>query len=340
MTPEIFTAVIAETRRKYRLPTNYRTLNESACIYNFIPGQGNRRFCSNSRSMIEEIIEIIIEANRAGLEQKEVVELCYHLISRQVGTNIYWNKAVGERIAENCASVILKPDYFLHEGRPVYKPTMPTLNKSMKKQHNEIFDYLYKATQLNVGPSTWCTQEAKEAIKLIVFCGADSSDIPRLMNQLMECASAFEGCLSVFELAAYIHIEIIRIHPYVDGNGRVARALMNTVLTNAGYSAIDIKTTKALENEYDHVVSRMDFRGFSTWLQKIYLKQNQGMFLMETQNFPSVEEEFDVLDQIDSIPPSLTWALSSYTKKTPGMFFRPTPPSFNELSSDLRYPRP
>ncbi len=340
MIPEIFAAVIAETRRKHGLPTNYRALDESACIFKFIPGQGNRRFLTGSTSAIEETIEVIVEADSAGFKQEELAKLCYYLISRQVGTNIFWNKMLGQQFAEYCASVILKPSYFQQAGRPVYKTKTPILDKNMQKKHKEITDYLCGANQGRFGLNTWCTQEAKEALEFVAFIGADSSDIPKLMDQLKERAFALEECFSAFELAAYIYNEIIRIHPYVDGNGRVARALMNTVLMNAGYSAIDIKVTKALENEYDHVVSRMDFCELSTWLKRVYAKQYRGMFLIDTQKSSSREETLDVIDQIDPIPASLELELRSYTKKTPGMFFSTTSPCFGEESIDLKHAAP
>ena len=35
---------------------------------------------------------------------------------------------------------------------------------------------------------------------------------------------------NILEIAAYIHCEIIKIHPFEDGNGRTARAMMNYYL--------------------------------------------------------------------------------------------------------------
>lgn len=45
-----------------------------------------------------------------------------------------------------------------------------------------------------------------------------------------------------------IHYEIVRIHPFLDGNGRVARALATLVLFREGY---DVKRFFALEEYYD-----------------------------------------------------------------------------------------
>lgn len=48
--------------------------------------------------------------------------------------------------------------------------------------------------------------------------------------------------------AGIAHYEIVRIHPFLDGNGRVARAIATLVLFKAGY---DIKRFFSLEEHYD-----------------------------------------------------------------------------------------
>jgi len=48
--------------------------------------------------------------------------------------------------------------------------------------------------------------------------------------------------------AGIVHYELVRIHPFVDGNGRVARAVANLVLFKNGY---DVKRFFSLEEHYD-----------------------------------------------------------------------------------------
>ena len=55
--------------------------------------------------------------------------------------------------------------------------------------------------------------------------------------------------------AAYIHHQFTFIHPFVDGNGRTARLLMNHELMSAGYPYISIKGMFSLQFQFKVEVS-------------------------------------------------------------------------------------
>lgn len=42
-------------------------------------------------------------------------------------------------------------------------------------------------------------------------------------------------------IAAYLHDELVRIHPFIDGNGRTSRLLMNLYLLRKGYVIVSLK---------------------------------------------------------------------------------------------------
>jgi len=59
--------------------------------------------------------------------------------------------------------------------------------------------------------------------------------IPALMSEFIEWYFKNKQTLPVPELAAWIHYHFVCIHPFLDGNGRTSRLLMNLVLMQNGY---------------------------------------------------------------------------------------------------------
>jgi Fic family protein len=53
--------------------------------------------------------------------------------------------------------------------------------------------------------------------------------------------------LNPIELAAWTHAEFVRIHPFVDGNGRTSRLLMNYHLLSQGFLPVSIEKEDRLE---------------------------------------------------------------------------------------------
>ncbi len=61
-------------------------------------------------------------------------------------------------------------------------------------------------------------------------------------NQLRAFYSTLESNkMEGIELAAYTHAEFVKIHPFVDGNGRTSRLIMNYQLIKAGFLPVNIK---------------------------------------------------------------------------------------------------
>lgn len=65
---------------------------------------------------------------------------------------------------------------------------------------------------------------------------------------------------NTIELAAYTHHELVRIHPFVDGNGRTARLLMNLILMRDGYPPIVI--LKKERKKYFDALEKAHFGNF------------------------------------------------------------------------------
>lgn len=56
------------------------------------------------------------------------------------------------------------------------------------------------------------------------------------MHTFIARLAAMKESMHPVEFAAEVHKEFVFIHPFIDGNGRVARLLMNLILLQAGYT--------------------------------------------------------------------------------------------------------
>ncbi len=74
------------------------------------------------------------------------------------------------------------------------------------------------------------------------------NEIPNLMKSFCSKISKMQNKLHPVELAAWLHESLVSIHPFVDGNGRTARLLMNLALLQAGYNIITIPPV--VRNDY------------------------------------------------------------------------------------------
>jgi Fic family protein len=73
-------------------------------------------------------------------------------------------------------------------------------------------------------------------------------DVPKDMKNLLSWYTKNKNKLHPIIQAAYFHIGFEVIHPFVDGNGRVGRLLMNFILYRNGYPMINIP----LERRFDY----------------------------------------------------------------------------------------
>ena len=69
--------------------------------------------------------------------------------------------------------------------------------------------------------------------------------IPDLMKSFTESLKHSQH-LHPVELASEAHYQLVTIHPFVDGNGRTARLLMNMILLMTGYPLAIIRKTDRL----------------------------------------------------------------------------------------------
>ena len=85
-------------------------------------------------------------------------------------------------------------------------------------------------------------------------------DVPNLMAGLMAWYKENKDKIHPVELAAKFHARLVTIHPFADGNGRMARLLMNYILQINGFPFLDIPYEK--RDEYFETQEKAHFGGF------------------------------------------------------------------------------
>jgi len=108
------------------------------------------------------------------------------------------------------------------------------------------------------------------------FVFAAAGQIPRLLEQFeRNCLQRWTPChgLGTDELAqaiAITHVELILIHPFREGNGRLSRLLADVMAVQAGREPLDYSTWEANKAQYIgaiHQGALMNFEPMTHWVR-------------------------------------------------------------------------
>lgn len=103
-----------------------------------------------------------------------------------------------------------------------------------------------------------------------IFNYASPEETPALMQELMDFYNTAIKNTETHPLwlAAMLHYKFVRIHPFDDGNGRVARLLMNYILLKNNYPPIIIKSDK--KGEYLTALNKADVGDVESFVVQIH----------------------------------------------------------------------
>jgi len=92
----------------------------------------------------------------------------------------------------------------------------------------------------------------------------ESLFVPEQMSGLIDWYQNEAQKLHPVERASLLHIYFVKIHPFIDGNGRTARLLLNLELMKSGYPSIVIKKEKRLRyyNALDKAHINNEYKDF------------------------------------------------------------------------------
>lgn len=154
----------------------------------------------------------------------------------------------------------------IYEAKNLAKITETLLEKNNQILHIKLILDLHKTLLTDIDDSVAGRfRSGKEWVRVGNHLGANPQFVPTLMQELVD--DYHKKTKGYFlDTIGYFHAEFETIHPFVDGNGRVGRVLINLQLMNMGLPPIIIQN-KNKNTEYYPLFSQyqttMKFAGFT-----------------------------------------------------------------------------
>lgn len=134
----------------------------------------------------------------------------------------------------------------LESNLPLTQNVIRTLHRTLLREDYTVYrtipgclqtSYTIHAGQYKTRPNSVITRYGDR------FEYASPEETPALMTDLVDWYNAEEtkGELSPIELAILFHYRYIRIYPFEDGNGRIARLMVNFILSCHNYPMIVVR---------------------------------------------------------------------------------------------------
>ena len=110
-------------------------------------------------------------------------------------------------------------------------------------------------------------------IKGAVHVPPDYLMVPELMEMLVLKYKHWDKYHPIIK-AALLHGELVKIHPFIDGNGRTSRLVMNLSLMNSGYLPVIIKKEKRVDyyNALDKSHTTVDYTYFINLVNELEIE--------------------------------------------------------------------
>lgn len=159
-----------------------------------------------------------------------------------------------------------RPEYIRDSEKEVlnYNKALIELNDSIKNK-KQVFDLPlilkiqktitrdliedYRSGQLRQEPVFVNNPKTRQT----VYLPPEQSDVPKLINALLDYIKKNENTVDPLILAGIFHKQFVIIHPFMDGNGRTARLATKVLLAKMGLNTFNLFS---FENYYNKNVSK------------------------------------------------------------------------------------
>lgn len=195
-----------------------------------------------------------IEGNTLTYGQTEILLLFGKVIGEAELRDVH------EMTASNVGLQMMTEEAALKDT-PLTQNFIRNLHRTLLREDYKVYrnmsngvqtDYVIHAGQYKTRPNSVITRYGDR------FDYATPEETPGLMADLVDWYNAAEqeGKYTPVELAALFHYRYIRIHPFEDGNGRIARLMVNFILARHDYPMIVVRSRK--KNEYLEALHQTD----------------------------------------------------------------------------------
>ena len=105
---------------------------------------------------------------------------------------------------------------------------------------NTLLNFHKKLFQSTKNDIAGIVRSHQVAISGSKFMPPFPAEIYPLLTDFFKWYQKYKNILHPVELAALVHLKVVTIHPFTDGNGRISRLIMNFVLHRHGYPMLNI----------------------------------------------------------------------------------------------------
>jgi Fic family protein len=149
-----------------------------------------------------------------------------------------------------------------HVGTLAIDPSFRWLDRVILDLHFDVCHF-----QRDMDPGLWRPGPigVTGADGSLEYRGPDAEEVPALMDEVVAWLAGAELEGNVFVRAAMAHLNVISVHPFRDGNGRIARIMQSLVLARGGLASPDLFSIEEYLGDHtqDYYAALRDTQGGS-----------------------------------------------------------------------------
>ena len=208
------------------------------------------------------------------LHEQQILEWTYHSNAIEGNTlTLKETKVVLEGITIGGKSIREHFEAINHREAIDYVETIVSGKEALSEWHiKNIHQLVLKnIDDRNAG----CYRQENVVIAGASHTPTDFLHLTQAMGELMDWYQNAND-LHPFTRAAHLHVDFVGIHPFVDGNGRTARLMMNCELLRCGYLPVIIRVEQRLAY-YDTLDTAHTTHNYAPFVQLVAEREREAL---------------------------------------------------------------